>query len=342
MNENEESTVNKIEDDGNSDAVQPSDVAAEINTTAPVETAAESAINAVTAPAVSKKKKPRFKQYAFLSLAILLSGVLRAFSVHCFIIPNNFAPGGVTGIATMLQMATGLNSGIFMFAINLPLLIGAFFLINKRFAITTFIGILLQSGLLMLLELWKMPQYADNAILAAIAGGVIGGAGIGLMLKIGGSSGGTDIIATFIYKHFSFTNVSWFIFILDSIVVFVSFFVYDNVLTPVLLALVEMFCSAKANETILYGFKTALKFEIITSSPDELSKELMQKLHRGVTAIKATGMYTGSDKTMLVCIVRRRQVSAFQKILAKYPDTFGYISTTNEVMGLGFKSDITS
>lgn len=77
MNENEESTVNKIEDDGKSDAVQPSDVAAEINTTAPVETAAESAINAVTAPAVSKKKKPRFKQYAFLSLAILLSGRLR-------------------------------------------------------------------------------------------------------------------------------------------------------------------------------------------------------------------------------------------------------------------------
>lgn len=291
--------------------------------------------------AKTARRKRKVKQYAFMAFAILLSGILRAFSVHCFIIPNHFAPGGVTGIAAMLQDVTGLNSGIFMFAINLPLLIAAFFLINKRFAITTFIGILLQSGLLMLLELWEMPQYADNAMLAAIAGGVIGGAGIGLMLKIGGSSGGTDIIATYIYKHFSFTNVSWFIFILDSIVVFVSFFVYKDGLTPVLLSLVEMFCSAKANEIILYGFKTALKFEIITTSPDKLSAELMQKLHRGVTAIQAKGMYTGSDKTMLVCIVRRSQVSAFQKILSKYPDTFGYISTTNEVMGLGFKSDIT-
>lgn len=341
MNENE-TEEQRLEENLCSETVDPSDVAAEINTTSPAETVADGAVQAVTAAAAPAKKKPKLRQYSFMALAILLSGVLRAISVHCFIIPNNFAPGGVTGIATMLQKATGWNSGIFMFAINLPLLVGAFFLINKRFAITTFIGILLQSGFLMLLEYWKMPQYADSAILAAIAGGVVGGAGIGLMLKIGGSSGGTDVIATFIYKHFSFTNVSWFIFILDSVVVFVSFFVYNNALTPVLLALVEMFCSAKANETILYGFKTALKFEIITSSPEELSKELMQKLHRGVTAIKAKGMYTGSDKTMLVCIVRRRQVSAFQKILAKYPDTFGYISTTNEVMGRGFISDITS
>lgn len=341
MNENE-TEEQRLEENLCSETVDPSDVAAEINTTSPAETVADGAVQAVTAAAAPAKKKPKLRQYSFMGLVILLSGVLRAISVHCFIIPNNFAPGGVTGIATMLQKATGWNSGIFMFAINLPLLVGAFFLINKRFAITTFIGILLQSGFLMLLEYWKMPQYADSAILAAIAGGVVGGAGIGLMLKIGGSSGGTDVIATFIYKHFSFTNVSWFIFILDSVVVFVSFFVYNNALTPVLLALVEMFCSAKANETILYGFKTALKFEIITSSPEELSKELMQKLHRGVTAIKAKGMFTGSDKTMLVCIVRRRQVSAFQKILAKYPDTFGYISTTNEVMGRGFISDITS
>ena len=236
MNENE-TEEQRLEENFCSETVDPSNVAAEINTTAPAETVADGAVQAVTAAAAPAKKKPKLRQYSFMGLAILLSGVLRAISVHCFIIPNNFAPGGVTGIATMLQKATGWNSGIFMFAINLPLLVGAFFLINKRFAITTFIGILLQSGFLMLLEYWKMPQYADSAILAAIAGGVVGGAGIGLMLKIGGSSGGTDVIATFIYKHFSFTNVSWFIFIIDSVVVFVSFFVYNNALTPVLLAL---------------------------------------------------------------------------------------------------------
>lgn len=289
-----------------------------------------------------KKDFTKLKQYSFIVFAVLLSAVLRALSVHCFVIPNNFAPGGVTGIATMLQEFTHLNSGIFIFAINLPLLIASFFLINKRFAIISAVGIVLQSLLLLLLEKVNFYTYSEpyNTVLAAVAGGVLGGAGIGLILKIGGSSGGTDIIATFIYKHYSATNVSWFIFILDSVVVFVSFFVYGYVLTPVLLSLAEMFASARANELILYGFKSALKFEIVTTRPDELSKELMARLNRGVTAIQAKGMYSGTDKTLLVCVVRRRQVSAFQKILKNYPDSFAYISTTTEVMGLGFKSDI--
>lgn len=287
-----------------------------------------------------KKDFTKLKQHSFLVFAILVSAFLRALSVHCFVIPNNFAPGGVTGIATMLQDATGLNSGIFITAINLPLLVASFFLINKKFAVTTAIAIVLQSALLLLFEKVNFFMYRDeyNTVLSAVAGGILGGAGIGLMLKIGGSSGGTDIIATFIYKHYSATNVSWFIFILDSVVVFVSFFVYGYALTPVLLSLTEMFASARANELILYGFKAALKFEIVTSRPDELSKELMAKLNRGVTAITAKGMYSGSDKTLLICIVRRRQVSAFQKILNSYPDSFAYISTTSEVMGLGFKS----
>ena len=91
---------------------------------------------------------------------------------------------------------------------------------------------------------------------------------------------------------------------------------------------------------MLFRSNAALKFEIITSSPTELSDELMKKLHRGVTAIEARGMYTGTGKTMLVCVVRRSQVSSFQKILKKYPDTFAYISPTSEVIGNGFKSKI--
>lgn len=286
------------------------------------------------------KRKLSTLRWLVISGAIILSGLLRALSVHCFVIPNNFAPGGATGVATMLQNATGINSGIWMLAINAPLLIAAFFLITKRFAIITAISIGVQSGLLLLFEKLNVPVYADNAVLAAVAGGVVGGAGIGILLKVGGSSGGTDIIATYVYKHFSAASVSWFIFALDSVVVFISFFVFKDGLTPVLLALTEMFASARANDLIVNGFKSSLKFEIITTSPDELSKDIIEKLHRGVTVIAAKGAYTGADKSMLVCLVRRSQLSAFRKILANYPDTFAYISTTNEVMGRGFMSKI--
>ncbi len=288
----------------------------------------------------AQKRKLSTLRWLVISGAIILSGLLRALSVHCFVIPHNFAPGGATGVATMLQSATGINSGIWMLAINAPLLIAAFFLITKRFAIITAISIGIQSGLLLLFEKVNVPVYADNSILAAVAGGIVGGAGIGILLKVGGSSGGTDIIATYVYKHFSAASVSWFIFALDSVVVFISFFVFRQGLTPVLLALTEMFASARSNDLIVNGFKSSLKFEIITTSPDALSKEIIEKLHRGVTVIAAKGAYTGADKSMLVCLIRRSQLSAFRKILAHYPDTFAYISTTNEVMGRGFMSKI--
>ena len=129
-------------------------------------------------PLSEAERKARLKKsvlrYTVISVAIVVSGLLRALSVHCFVIPNEFAPGGVTGIATILQLKTGINSGIFMIAINLPLLIAAFFLIRKRFAIISTISIAIQSGLLMLFEQLNVPTYSDNALLAAVAGGVVG------------------------------------------------------------------------------------------------------------------------------------------------------------------------
>ena len=287
-----------------------------------------------------KHRKKLALRYTVITACVLLSGWLRALSVHCFVIPHNFAPGGVTGIATLLQIKTGINSGIFLMAINAPLLIASFFLITKRFAIISTCSIALQSGLLLLFEHLEVPVYADNAILAAIAGGIVGGAGIGILLKVGGSSGGTDIIATFVYRRFSAASVGWFIFIFDSVVVFISFFVLGSNLTPVLLALAEIFSSTQTNELVVYGFKSALKFEIITSSAEALSKEIMEKIHRGVTVLEATGAYTGAHKNVLICVIRRSQLSSFQKILARYPDAFAYISKTNDVIGRGFMSDL--
>ena len=118
-----------------------------------------------------------------------------------------------------------------------------------------------------------------------------------------------------------------------------SFFVYDYKLTPVLLAFVEMFVSARACDFILNGFKSAVKFEVITTHGDELSAELMEKLHRGVTKVEAVGMYSQDEKSLLICIVRRRQIAQFQKIIRRYPDTFAYLTSTSEVFGRGFQKN---
>ncbi len=290
--------------------------------------------------ALISTEKTTFKKVILLILGIISAGVIRAVAIYLFVVPNNFAPGGITGIATMLEnkLPGHPNAGWFLLAMNVPLVIIAFIFIGKRFGIISGGAILLSSGLMILFEKIGLPTFdlADNKILAAMAGGIIGGVGVALMLKLGGSNGGTDIIAALIQKKFSATNIAWYIFLVDSSVVLVSFFVYDNSIVPVLLSMVEMYASSKVAETILQGFKSAVKFEIITTQPEELSAEIIQKLHRGVTKIAAKGMYTGEERAMLICILRKRQMSAFREILKKYPDTFAYITSASEVVGRGF------
>lgn len=289
----------------------------------------------------TRAKKPTAAQVRgqiVMWILLLLSGMLRAVSIHSFINPNHFAPGGVTGVATMLNYSTGWNAGIFLFAFNIPLLIVAFFFISKMFTLKTGVSLAVSSLALMLFEKIDFFTYTDERILAAVAGGLLGGAGLAVLFKTGGSSGGTDIIATIIQRKYKAAGVSWFIFALDSVVVIASFFVYDFQLSPVLLAFVEMFVSARACDFILNGFKSAVKFEVITTHADEISAEILAKLHRGVTKVEVTGMYSHDEKALLICIVRRRQIAQFQKIIRAYPDTFAYTTSTSEVFGRGFQS----
>ncbi len=296
---------------------------------------------------LAKGEKMSAKKIILLILGVLGAGMVRAIAVYIFIVPNEFAPGGITGIASMLsnKLPGNPNAGYFLFAINIPLIIIAFIFLGKRFGIISSGAIILSTCFMLLFE--HIPGFENivckaadpngaDRVLYALAGGIIGGVGIALMLKLGGSNGGTDIIATIVQKKYSATNVAWFIFILDSSVVIVSFFVYDFSIVPVLLSFVEMFASGKVTETILQGFKSALKFEIITSHAEEISREIIEKLHRGVTATSAKGMYTGAERTKLVCILRKRQLSQLREILKKYPDTFAYVSGTSEVVGKGF------
>lgn len=285
-------------------------------------------------------KKKILYNFLIVPLVILVSACLRAICVVVFILPYDFAPGGATGIGTMLEYATGFSSGYIMLFINIPLLIFSFFVIDKGFAIKSGICIVIYSLLIVLMQDLHLDQYISykdgEPVLAAVASGVLGGIGLAMMLKIGGTTGGTDIIATYIQRKFSATHVSWFIYGLDAIVVFISAFVYKNGLNPVLLSLVEMFCLSMMSDVISSGFKTALKFEIITHDPEAVSHDIISNLHRGVTCVPAKGMYSGKEQSMLVCVIRKSQLSDFYEILKKYPDTFAYVTKTSEVMGLGF------
>ena len=277
--------------------------------------------------------------FVIVPVFVLVSGFIRSICVEVFTLPYNFAPGGATGIATMVEYKTGFVAGWTIFIVNAPLLIFAFFCIGKRFAITSGAAIILSSIGMLLMDKFNFPVYENGEpVLAACASGVLGGVALAMMLKVGGSSGGSDIVATAIQKKFSATHVAWFIYALDAVIVFISAFVYDNGLTPVLMSLAEMFCLSMTCDVITSGIKAALKFEIITKEPDKLGQELIQKLGRGVTCVPVRGMYSNDEKSLLICVIRKRQLTEFNDILKNYPDTFAYVTSTSEVRGLGFSS----
>ena len=298
------------------------------------------------APAKAKKKmsaktKKRIHNFVVSPVMILISAFIRSVCVHSFMLSFKFAPGGITGIGTMIELGTGFSTGYTNIIINAPLIVLAFIFLSKSYAIKSTAAIGLSSAGMVLMKEFGFPQYSPadpNAqpVLAAIACGVLSGIGIAIMIKSGGSNGGTDIIAAFIQRKYVATNITWFIMGLDGIVIFVSFFVLGQGLTPVLMSLAELFCSALMGDVILTGFKSALKYEIITDDPESLSRELIEKLGHSVTKMDAVGMYAHSKQALLICVIRKRQLAEFNRILKKYPNTFAYVSTTSEVVGRGF------
>ncbi len=277
-------------------------------------------------------------------LPVLVSGAVRALAIYIFVTPNDFAPGGVNGIAVLLEEGTGWNSGIFLIMLNVPLFFVAFFLLGKYGAVISTLSMLLTSGLLIVFgyipameQICYQPE--NNHILAAVAGGVLLGVALAITLKSCGTSGGTTVLASLVNKKFRNLSVSGLTAVFDACVVFASFFVYNQgmgftaKLEPVLLALVSLFVTSKVCDVILQGFKAAYRFEIITNHPEEIAAEIMERLHHGVTEVNATGMYSHEDKALLVCIIRKRQIGELQRILKRYPETFASFTSASEVYG---------
>ena len=295
---------------------------------------------------VKTNEKARLKLRVALSafVSVLLSGIVRALAIYMFTTPNEFAPGGINGIAVLLEALIGWNSGYFLIMLNVPLFFVSFFLIGKFGAVVSTLSMLFSSGLLIVFDyipgmeqLRYAPEY--NAILAAIAGGVLLGIALAVTIKSCGTSGGTTVLASLVNKKYRNLSVSAMTSAFDACVVLASFFVYHQgagfaeKLDPVLLALVSLFVTSETSDAILRGFKTAFRFEIITDHPDEIAEEIMQRLHHGVTELNATGMYSHHNKSVLVCVIRKRQVGEVQRILHKYPDTFASFAPVSEVYG---------
>lgn len=276
---------------------------------------------------------------AFEYIAISVLAVIMAFNYEIFVFRNAFAPAGINGIATMVQYLFDFSVGYMSLLINIPLSLLAFFYVDKKFALRSGVFTIMFSFALLLLkraDLSALVYHTANGtstILAPVAAGTVNGAIYGAAVKLGGSTGGTDIIAACIrvkMPYFSFARVT---FVLNAIVAGASFFVYDFNFEPVIMCIIFNFIASNICDYIVKGGLGALKFEVITSHAEEMSAELMKKLHHGVTVINAEGMYTHSGKQVIICVINKHQIVDFQSIVRSYPDTFAYVSSVSETVG---------
>ncbi len=278
---------------------------------------------------------------------IIIIAIVLALSYQLFILENNFAPAGLNGLATMIQYKTGFSIGYMSLIINLPLCLVSYFLIDSSFAKRTLTFCLSYSAALLLLQQIGLEnfQYKANGhdtIYPVILSGVISGIVYGICFKKNSSTGGTDIISKYISKinpSFNFFKIT---FILNAIVAIISFFVYaepqdDNVYLydykPVCLCLIYCFISTFVGDFMIKGTKKAHQFTIITNCPDEIIKEISEKLKHAATRVAATGSYTNDEKTILICVVNRHQINDLKEILSKYEDTFSFSEVVSEVYG---------
>ena len=268
------------------------------------------------------------------AFVILAAGALSAIGLHMFVNPAGFAPSGVDGIATMLQTIFGINMGYTSLAFNIPLLIVAWFLLNKKYVVYTLAYTVTSSLFLILAEKVELYQYVTetNAWLAVVTSGFILGLRTGLMIKHGGSSGGIDIVACIIQKKRPYFNVETLISIISYMIIGVSFFVYGN-LESILMAVTQTVVFNITMNAVLRPTRNAIEVKIITDNAEALRSDILLELKHGATVLKCHGMYTGGERDMIVTVINIRQLNELMQISRKYPNTFIYYDNVNGVWG---------
>ena len=276
----------------------------------------------------------------FLTYAvIILIALICALNYELFIFPNRFAPAGLNGICTMIQYIFGINIGYMSMIINVPLAIAVYILVSKPLAIRSMVYVGTFSVASILLDYIDLSQFVyytesgTSTILGPLVAGIIFGGCYSLLLQASAYSGGTDFVAAIIHKYHPEKSVFFLIFAMNTVVALASYFVYDYEIEPVILCIIYAFTSSTVSERLTKNGRSAVRFEIITEHPKEISDAIIYKLHHSVTLIPGRGMYLNKEVDMLFCVVNNSQVAKLAAICREYPNTFAIIDPVSEVIG---------
>ncbi len=268
---------------------------------------------------------------------IIAAAAIFSVGVVCFISPNDIAPGGGTGIAIILAELTGLPLGTLIGLINVPLMIVGFVLLNKRVMIKTLISVAAIS-LFTDYVLAAAPVYnaqGGDGILAAVFGGVLMGAGVGLTYAREATSGGTDIVAKAVNRFKPDARLGAVQLVVDLAVILAGLAVFRN-LDAALYAVISVFVQSKLVDMLVYGGQESRLVMVFSAIPQQLSQRLLQK-GRGVTLLEAKGAYSGAERPVVITAVYKSQYAKIRRIIRDTdPEAFVIVTSVGEVFGNGF------
>ena len=269
--------------------------------------------------------------------SIAVGTAATALSMVIFTVPNNIAPGGVTGLATALKSITPIPVGVWSLMLNVPLFILAFRKLGFKPLIKTLIATVLLSVFIDWFTLF-VPVYTNNVLVAAVFGGALTGAGLGLLFLRGLSTGGTDLLSLIVSRKFREVNTGTILLCIDCGVVIFAMLIFRDI-DVAMYSAIAIYVSSKVIDAILQGADYAKVIYVITGKGEEIAEILLNVTDRGVTKHEASGAYTGDSKTVLTCVVRRGGVTAALNAIKKNdPNAFAYVVSATEVHGEGFKS----
>lgn len=269
-------------------------------------------------------------------IMIILGSAILSLGLCLFLVPLKIAPGGVSGLSTVLHYVTGVPVGALILIINIPIFIFGAINFNRRFILISLFGMLLLSFFTSIFENFK--PITNDVILASVFGGAFSGVGAGLVFRYGATTGGTDIVVMLLKKRFRNFSTGNFVAIVDAVVVTLAGLVFKTWET-VLYSTLSLIVASYMVDAIVEGVDYAKSVLIISEKAEEISKGIFESLQRGTTCLSGISHYTGREKHTLLCVVRRFEISRLKKIVYETDkDAFVIVTDTKEVLGRGFKN----
>ncbi len=282
------------------------------------------------------EEKKALKRRGIDYLWITVAAAIYSVSVSLFLDPNSLAPGGVTGIANILNRITGLETGTWMFAVNIPILVMGMWKFGWRFILSTLYCTLLMSGFTNFLA--PLGALTRDPLLAALAGGSLMAVSLGMVFKAGATSGGTDIIIKLLRLRLPHLKTGLLFLLTDAVIVTASAFVFKDIDTALYAGLV-VFINSVLLDVVLYGRDGAKMFFIISDQHQEIGRRLLEELDISATYISGQGAYSGMNKNVILCVVKKPLSPKLEEIVRQEdPKAFTIITSATEIYGEGYKS----